>query len=113
MTDDWGKVLAVAAPAGIIGLAVAVARGVIEQQGGWRVWVVGMTAAVTVSVLVALGLKATDIGPVAQSAVVGTCAYVSRDILTGLQQLSSMLASNPFGFIAKIRAAIRGDKEGQ
>ena len=110
-SDEWTKVLAVAGPAGIVGLLVAVARGVIEQLGGWRVWFVGMTAAVTVSILVGLGLQATEIGLLAQSAIMGTCAYVSRDILMGLQQLSAMLATNPFGFIAKIRGAIRGDKE--
>ena len=109
--DDWQNMLKVAGPAGTLGLVGAVLRGVIDQIGGWRVWLVGMTAAGIVSTLVGLGLQAINISVLAQYAIIGTCAYVSRDILTGLTQLSGMLAANPFSFIAKLRSAIKGDKE--
>ena len=110
--QDWQRILGVAGPAGILGLAFAAARGIIDQVGGWRPWLIGMTSAVVVSSLVGLGLHDSKMSVWAQSAVIGLCAYVSRDILLGLIQLSSMLAASPLEFFRKVRAAIRGDKEG-
>lgn len=106
--DEWQKALQVAGPAGALGLIVAVMRGVIDQQGGWRVWLSGLTAAMLVSVIVGLGLHDTDIPQYMQIAIVGLCAYVSRDILTGVVQLSGMMASSPFGFLKEIRDFLRG-----
>jgi len=108
--EDWKKLLDIAVPAGTIGILVALARGVIEQHGGWRLWLIGLVAALTVAVLVGLGLQSTEIRTTAQYGIIGVCAYVSRDILEGLKQLSRMLADNPFSFITKIRAALRGDR---
>lgn len=106
--DEWQKFLHVAAPAGALGFAVAVARGVIEQCGGWRKWVASLVACLLVSTLVGLGLHDTDMSVYMQFPIVGLCAYVARDILTGLSQLSSMMASSPFEFAGKIRDFLRG-----
>lgn len=111
--DDWHKLMNVAAPAGALGFAVAVFRGVIDQCGGWRKWFAGLAASVLVAALVGLGLHDAEVPVYMQYAIVGLCAYVSRDILMALTQLSGMLAASPFDFFRKIRAAIRGDKEGQ
>ena len=111
MNDDWLKVQAVAAPAGALAIIVAIGRGIIEQQGGWQAWLGGMVGAMLVSVPVALGLVSAGVGIYAQTAIVIVCAYVSRDIITGVRLLSTMMASNPFGFVAKFRAMLRGDKE--
>lgn len=106
--DDWQRVLNVAGPAGAIGFAVAVFRGVIEQSGGWRKWCAGLAASVLVAGLVGLGLHDTDVPAIMQSAVVGLCAYVARDILMGLTQVSSMVASNPIAALERVRDFLRG-----
>ena len=60
--------------------------------------------------MVGLGIHDTEMSATAQFAIIGTCAYVSRDILTGLKQLSGMLADSPLKLFAKIRGILRGDK---
>lgn len=105
--------MSVAAPAGAIGFAVAVARGVIDQAGGWRLWLSGGAASVLVASLVGLGLHDTEVPVFMQSAIIGLCAYVARDILLGLQQLSRMVAASPLEALRRIRDALRGNgKEG-
>lgn len=106
--DDFQKVLNVAAPAGALGFAVAVFRGVIERQGGWRVWLSGLVAAGFVGITVGLGIHASDIPIYAQLAIVIVCSYVSRDILMGLTQISGMVASKPIETLGKIWDFIRG-----
>ena len=108
---DWQNLLNVAGPAGAIGLSVAIARGVIDQVGGWRVWLSGGAASVLVAAFVGLGLHDADVPVFMQSAIVGLCAYVARDILMGLQQLSGMVAASPLEALRKIRDLLRG-KEG-
>lgn len=108
--DEWQKFLHVAAPAGALGFAVAVFRGVIEQGGGWRKWIAGLAASVLVATFVGLGLHDTGVPAFLQFPIVGLCAYVARDILMGLTQLSSMMASSPFEFATKIRDFLRGNK---
>lgn len=106
--DDWHKLMNVAAPAGALGFAVAVFRGVIDQCGGWRKWFAGLAASVLVAALVGLGLHDAQVPVYMQFAIVGLCAYVARDILMGLTQLSGMLANSPFEFFQRIRDAIKG-----
>lgn len=106
--QDWQKLVNVAAPAGAVGLAVAIARGVIDQCGGWKKWIAGLVAAPLVAAWVGLGLHESGTPIYMQFSIVGLCAYVARDILTGLTQLSSMLAQSPFEFATKIRDFLRG-----
>lgn len=106
--EEWNKLLGVAAPAGGIGFAVAVFRGVIERQGGWRIWLSGLAAAGIVGMTVGLGIHASDIPIYAQLAVVILCSYVARDILMGLTQVSGMIASKPFETLERIRDFLRG-----
>lgn len=106
--DDWQKVFNVAGPAGALGFAVAVFRGVIDQCGGWRKWLAGLAASVLVAALVGLGLRDADMPLYLQFATVGLCAYIARDILMGLTQISGMVASQPFETLAKIRDFLRG-----
>lgn len=109
--NDWKRILDVAGPAGLIGFAVAVFRGVIDQCGGWRKWFAGLAASVLVAAFVGLGLHDADVPAYMQSAIVGLCAYVARDILMGLQQLSGMMASSPLKFVKNLRDAIRGKQQ--
>ena len=109
--DEWQKFLHVAAPAGALGFAVAVFRGVIEQGCGWRKWFAGLAASVLVSAFVGLGLHDTETPCFLQYAIVGLCAYVARDILMGLTHISGMVASQPFETLTKIRDFLRGRSE--
>lgn len=106
--DEWNKLLGVAAPAGGIGFAVAVFRGVIERQGGWRIWLSGLAAAVVVGITVGLGIHASDAPIYVQFAIVIVCSYVARDILMGLTQISGMVASKPIETLGRILDFIRG-----
>lgn len=106
--DEWQKFMNVAAPAGGIGFAVAVFRGVIEQQGGWRKWFAGLAAAIVVGIVVGLGLHSTDVPVFMQHSIVIVCSYVARDILMGLTQVSGMVASKPLETIGRIIDFIRG-----
>ena len=106
--DEWQKFLHVAAPVGALGFAVAVFRGVIDQSGGWRKWVAGLAASVLVATFVGLGLHDTGVPAFLQLAVVALCAYVARDILMGITQVSGMVAVSPFETLARIRDLLRG-----
>lgn len=106
--DEWQRFMNVAAPAGALGFAVAVFRGVIEQGGGWRKWIAGLAASVLVATFVGLGLHDTGVPAFLQSAVVALCAYVARDILMGITQVSGMVASSPFETLERIRDFLRG-----
>ena len=106
--DDWQKLFNVAGPAGAIGFSVAVFRGVINQCGGWRVWLSGLAASILVAVLVDLGMHDYDAPFSVKLAVVGLCAYIARDILIGLTQVSGMIASKPFETLEKVRDFLRG-----
>lgn len=108
---DWGALYNVAGPAGAIGFAVALFRGVIDQCGGWRRWVASLFASVLVAVFIGLGLHDTGVPVIMQSAVVGLCSYIARDILMGLTQLSGMLATSPLEFLQKVREAIKGRQQ--
>lgn len=95
---------------GMIGLAVGAMALIIQERGGWRVWVRGLLAAVVVAVLLGLGLKETSVAPSMQLAIIGLCAYTAPDLLGAIGLVGSMIRTDPFGLVQKLRAAIRGDK---
>lgn len=109
MPSDWEKVLAVAAPAGLIGLLIGIVTGIIKQRyGGWWGWTQGLASAVVVAMLVGLGIHDTGLSPTSQAAVIGLCAFIASDLLEGLLKLAALLRTDPMGFLARISEALRG-----
>lgn len=109
--SDWEKVLAVAAPAGLVGLLVGVISGIVKQRyGTWWHWGRGLLTAVVVAVLVGLGLHDTSLSPTSQAAIIGVCAFIASDLLDGVTQLATLLKTDPIGFLAKVRDAWRGER---
>lgn len=112
--SDLEKVIAVAVPAGGLGLVTGVVSGVIKQRyGSWQNWVKGLIGAVSVAVLVGLGIHDTSLGITTQAFIIGVCAFVSSDLIESVYQLATVARSDPVGFLQKVRDALRGGGGGQ
>ena len=110
--DQTDGLLATAAGFGVIGLAVGLARGLIESRhGSVFAWLGGMAAAALVAVLLGWGLDAAQVPQVWQWPIVGACAYIAEDALAGLRALGAMIRSDPIGGVMRILDALRGRGE--
>lgn len=94
---------------GIIGLAVGIARGIIQQKhGSTGALVRGALASVLVAVIVAWGLADTSLSVTTKGAIIGICGFIADDILLGLLSLGALIGKDPIGFITRLTAAYRG-----
>ena len=110
---DFQRIATAVETPGLIGLIVGVVGGVIQQRyGSWFAWARGVLAAVTVAILLGLWLRESTVPFFMQCGLIGVCAFVATDILDSFGQLANMLKTDPFGFVAKVREAIRGNKGG-
>lgn len=101
--------LVTGAAAGVIGLMVGIARGVIHNRhGSVGQWLGGVAAAVLVSVLLGWGLEALATPRAWQYPIIGACAYVADDVLAGLRTLGQMVRSDPIGGVMRVLDALRG-----
>ena len=110
--DDLQRIVSAVKTPGLVGLIVGIASGIIQQWKELRTWVTGLVAAVTVAVLIGFGVSDTGLPLLLKYALIGVGAYTAKDILTTVSQLATMLRVDPFGFVHKIREAIKGDKSG-
>lgn len=109
MRDEHEKVLSAAATAGVIGILVGIAKGVIQQKhGGIGSFVRGLTASILVAVLIGWGLADAELSPTMLAAIVGVCAYLADDVILGLGEAGKLFGADPFGFVGRVWAAIRG-----
>jgi hypothetical protein len=101
--------LAVGAPAGIIGLAVGVAHGIVQARyGTLRAWAGGLVASMLVGVGVGWGLSDHGFSITTQYAIIVACSYVAGDVLLGLLVLGSLFSSDPAAFVARVIDGVRG-----
>lgn len=101
--------LAAGGTAGVIGLFVGIARGVIQaKHGSMGAWVRGITASLIVGVAVGWGLSDTAFTATTQAAIIAACAYVADDVLTGLLVLGGLFSNDPAAFITRILDGMRG-----
>lgn len=109
--SDLDKVLAAVAASGVAGLAVGIARGLISNRhGGLAGFLRGAVASVITSVLVGLAIADSGLSPTKQYAIVGLCAYVADDLLTGVIVLFQAFATNPMKFLMDVWTSIRGGR---
>lgn len=101
--------LVTTAGAGILGLLVGIARGLIEaRHGSIRGWLAGIAAAVLVAVLLGWTLEAAHVPRSWQLPILGACAYIAEDVLAGLRVLGRMVRDDPLGGLMRILDALRG-----
>lgn len=109
MREEHERVLSAAAAAGAIGLIVGIARGIVQQRhGGWVTFCRGLVASVLVAVLIGWSIEDAGLTPSQLAAIVGVCAYLADDVLMGLGELAKIAGADPFGFVARVWAAVRG-----
>lgn len=107
--DDYSTLLTMASLSGILGLAVGIARGIIQQKHGSVLgFVRGILASIFVAVMVSWGLVNSGLSLNTQAMIIGVCSFIADDILLGLVSLSTLLGSDPFGFFSRLIAAYRG-----
>lgn len=107
--ESLDVLLAVGAPAGIIGLAVGIARGIVQARyGTLRAWAGGIVASVLVGVAVGWGLGETSFSVTTKAAIVAACSYVAGDVLLGLLVLGSLFSRDPAAFTARVIDGVRG-----
>ena len=93
----------------VLGVAVGILRGLIEQKyGSVRAWVAGLAAALLVGVLTHLGLHDVDLAPTMKVAITCGAAFVADDALRGLRALAAMVGADPLAAARRILTALRG-----
>jgi hypothetical protein len=93
----------------IIGLAVGASRAlIIERHGSFKQWFREVLGAILVATLVALGMDGISLTVATKGALIGTSAYVSTDLLTGLNRVARMIANDPIEFALKLVSTLRG-----
>jgi hypothetical protein len=101
--------IAVGAPAGIIGLAVGIARGIVQARyGTLQAWAGGIVASVLVGVCVGWGLSDTGFSVTTQAAIIAACSYVAGDVLLGLLVLGGLFSRDPAAFATRVIDGVRG-----
>lgn len=101
--------LAAGGPAGVIGLVVGIARGIIQaKHGSLGAWVRGITASLIVGVAVGWGLSDTSFSATTQAAIIACCAYIADDVLLGLLVLGGLFSKDPASFAGKVLDGVRG-----
>jgi hypothetical protein len=110
--EEISSLLTVMSVSGAIGLAVGVARGIIQQKhGSFGALVRGSIAAVLVAVLVSWGVADTGLSFTSKAAITGICAFIADDILLGLLSLGALIGKDPIGFLTRLSAAYRGQAQ--
>ncbi|MGN6704411.1 MAG: hypothetical protein ACTHKB_15785 [Burkholderiaceae bacterium] len=93
----------------IAGVAVGVMRGIIqEKHGDWSGMVRGVLASILVAVLVGFSIDNLGLSVTLKSAIIGVSAFVADDVLLALLAMGRVLGRDPFGFIARVLSAYRG-----
>lgn len=110
MDEEHHKTIVTAAiTAGVIGMVMGIARGIVQQKhGGWGPFFRGLVASIAAAILVGWGLADFDMSPTKQAFVIGVCAYLADDVLTGLQEIAKLFSADPFGTFEKVWSALRG-----
>lgn len=107
--DEWNKLLSLMTAAGLGGLFVGAAKGVIQRRyGGWWQWLSLLFAATLTAILVGLSIHDTGLTETQQAAVIGVCAFLAEDILLGLGALAALFSKDPIGTVRSVWDAIRG-----
>lgn len=106
--NEPGTLIAVAS-GGVIGLVVGIANGIIQRKhGGWGGFFSAIMWGVIVSVLVGLLVQDYIESEALRFAIIGLCAVISDDIVTGLRTFGAGLRTDPVGYVAKVLNALRG-----
>lgn len=106
--NEPGTLIAVAS-SGIIGLVVGIANGIIQRKhGGWAGFFSAIVWGMIVSILVGLLVQDYIESEPLRLAIVGMCAVISEDIVTGLRTFGQGLRTDPVGSVAKLLNALRG-----
>lgn len=107
--EEISSLMTVMSVSGVIGLAVGIMRGVIQQKhGSFGVFVRGILASIFVAVIVSWGLADTGLSATTKATITGICSFIADDILLGLLILASLLGKDPIGFLSRMAAAYRG-----
>lgn len=107
--EEISTLLTAMSVSGIIGLAVGVARGIIQQKhGSVGALLRGALASVLVGIVVSWGLSDTSLSVTSKGAITAICAFIADDILLGLLSLGSLVGKDPIGFFTRLSAAYRG-----
>ncbi len=110
--EELKEALGIATVAGLFGMFIGLARGIIqEKHGGWANFCRGAIASITVAVIAGLGLEGSDLSISKQAAVIGVCAYVADDVLLGLIAVARLFSTDPLGFLREIVSSIRGGRK--
>ena len=106
--SEPGTLIAVASGA-VVGLVVGIANGIIQRKhGGWIGFFSAILWGVIVSVLVGLLIQDYIPSEPLRLALVGMCAVISDDIVTGLKTFGQGLRNDPLGAVARLINALRG-----
>jgi hypothetical protein len=107
--EELSTLMTALTASGAIGLAVGIARGIIQQKhGSFGAFLRGTIASVLVAVLVSWGLADAGLSVTTKGAITGICAFIADDILLGLLSLGALIGKDPLGFFSRLSAAYRG-----
>ncbi len=106
---EYQKVLETATFAGVIGVAVSIAKYVItKNHASWISFTFELTAALLVAILVGWLLDNTAFSLITKSGIIGAAAFIARDLLEILRRIKELIMNDPLGTIKEIFNMIRG-----